>query len=266
MMLTAGCARDTDSADLILILYAFPAEGELLAKNMAVDRTHRMLGRQVKIGEIHDREIILAESGIGMTNAAMTAQRLIDRYHPVKIVFSGIAGAVDSSVHIGDIVICTSWVTHDFGYIGSEGLVPGDISSYHAAADSIVTTRYFHIDSAMRAEVTAISGRNLALDPIGERTPKVVVDGNGVSGNSFIDSREKRMWLSGNFQALVTDMESAAVAQVCTANGIPFVIFRSASDLAGGSGSESARDEIDQFFKVAAHNSARVVLQFLDEL
>ena len=87
-----------------------------------------------------------------------------------------------------------------------------------------------------------------------------------MSGNSFIDSIEKRQWLSATFHALVTDMESAAVGQVCTVDALPFVIFRSASDLAGGSGSESAEKELDQFFKIAAANSSKVLVKFLSNL
>ena len=105
--------------------------------------------------------------------------------------------------------------------------------------------------------------RDIPFKMIGDRTPRLIVGGTGVSGNSFIDSKEKRLWLQENFNAMVTDMESAAVAQVCAVNGLPFIIFRSASDLAGGSGSETATDELEQFFKIAADNSSSVVLRFL---
>jgi len=65
---------------------------------------------------------------------------------------------------------------------------------------------------------------------------------------------------------MTTDMESSSVAQVCIANGIPFIVFRSASDLAGGSGSETAGAELESFFKVAADNSSKVVMEFLKRL
>ena len=62
------------------------------------------------------------------------------------------------------------------------------------------------------------------------------------------------------------DMESAAVAHVCLVNDIPVVIFRSASDLAGGSDAVSARDQLDRFFQVAADNSAEILESFLQAI
>jgi len=254
------------ATDPILVLYAFSAEGELLAKQMTIDKTEKVLGHMVHIGRLSGKDIVLAESGIGMTNAAMTTQKMIDMYHPKDIIFSGIAGAIDSSVHIGDIVICRKWATHDYGYYGSNDFEPGGIEIYPPGKDSLIEMRYFEVDPLLFLKGSRLTRTAFVFDNIGARVPRVIIGEVGVSGNSFIDNVDKRLWLSSSFHALVTDMESASVAQVCTVNGIPFIIFRSASDLAGGSGSASARVEIQQFFKVAAVNSAKVVMEFLKEL
>jgi len=88
----------------------------------------------------------------------------------------------------------------------------------------------------------------------------VVVGGAGVSGQAFVDNAALRGWLSTAFQAQAVDMESAAVAQVAYANHVPFIAFRSLSDLAGGDpGANQART----FFQLAADNSATVVRAFL---
>jgi len=261
-----GCSANRAPKQSTLVLYAFPAEGELLARKIAIERIDTVLGRPVHIGTIYDRNIVLAESGVGLTNAAMTTQTLLDRYHPLRVIFTGIAGAIDTSVHIGDIVVCDRWITHDYGYYGPNDFEPGAIEIYSAAHDSITAFPCFMIDSALFAHAIALTEAAPALDAIGERLPSLLVGGAGVSGNSFIDNRNKRHWLSFTFEARVTDMESAAVAQVCTANGVPYIVFRSASDLAGGSGSATAREELDKFFKVAARNSARVVLDYIEML
>ena len=74
------------------------------------------------------------------------------------------------------------------------------------------------------------------------------------------------MTLQTEYHAWVVDMETAAVAQVCAVNSLPFIGFRSASDLAGGSQSGSAQEELNRFFQVAADNSSAVVIRFLEEL
>jgi adenosylhomocysteine nucleosidase len=104
------------------------------------------------------------------------------------------------------------------------------------------------------------------LKPIGERIPKVKIGGKGASGNSFIDQKEKRDYLKEKFDVQIVDMESAAVVQVANVNGVPVLVVRSCSDLAGGSGSATASDELRGFFKVAADNSASFVLELIKNL
>lgn len=249
-----------------LVLYAFEAEGWLLADKMDVDRQGKDLGRPIFAGRLSGKGIVLAESGMGMTNAAMMTQRLIDQYDPKAVIFTGIAGAVDSTVRIGDIVVCREWITHDYIYHGVNGPEPSMVSVYSPALDSMASFESFSVDSAMYAKAAHLVDTSIKLRPVGDRIPVLMTGGIGVSGNAFIDNREKRIWLQNLFQARITDMETAAVAQVCFINGIPFIAFRSASDLAGGSGSSSAKGELSEFFDVAAENSAAVVMKYLDSL
>lgn len=249
-----------------LILYAFDAEGQVLMEKMSIRETRTILGRPVISGELSGKNIVIAESGVGMTNAAMTAQKLIDEYQPGAVIFTGIAGAIDTSVHIGDIAVCESWITHDFGHHGADGFRPKGIRFYSPGPDSLVRRSHFPVDSSMYAVAEDLTGEVSLPQEIGDRTPRLLAGGIGVSGNAFIDNPEKRIWLNETYNALITDMETAAVAQVCAVNDIPFIAFRSASDLAGGSGSESAREEMDEFFEIAAENSSMIVIRFLEDV
>ena len=249
-----------------LLLYAFDEEGAAFSKLMTVSGTDTVLGRTVQSGSAGGRDVILAESGIGMTNAAMTTQRLIDQYHPAVVIFTGIAGAVDSAVQIGDIVIASSWVQHDFGYIGADGYTVSGIRVFDLRQDSVTKMSQFPVDSALLETARAAAADQLELDSVGQRQPAITVGGVGASGNTFIDNREKRDWLANTLNAKIVDMESAAVMHVCVANGVRAIVMRSASDLAGGSGSLTASAELDNFFKVAAGNSAKFVLAVLKRL
>ncbi len=259
-------AAGSPSDQPYLLLYAFDAEGVVVRSQMTVDSTVTILGRSVDYGRLADHTVVLAESGVGMTNAAMTTQRLIDRCSPRALLFSGIAGAIDSSVQIGDIVACSTWVTQDYGYVGADGFTPRGVAVYLPERDSVARMNSLAVDTLLLAAAHRAAGSLPDLKKIGKREPSLFVGGTGASGNAFVDSREKRLWLRETFQAMVIDMESAAVVQVCRVNGVPVIVFRSASDLAGGSGSDTARQQLSQFFKVAAENSARVLIHFLSSL
>jgi len=143
-----------------------------------------------------------------MINAAMTTQFLIDRYDPVRVLFSGIAGGIDSSVAIGDIVVCSRWVPHEYGYWGKEGLKLEGTEVWVPVQDSVVPMLAFPKDSVLCGLAADLADDSLAFEVIGGRRPRLMVGGVGASGNSFIDSEEKRLWLSREAGAWVVDMES----------------------------------------------------------
>lgn len=252
----------------IALMYAFDQEGALLRSKLSLEDSVFVKGRIFWIGKLSTgsvgvgKEVIIVNSGVGMTNAAMTAQLLIDRYNPEEIIFTGICGGIDSSNHIGDIVIPDSWVTHDYGYYGKDGFVSDSIYVIIPGQTKEAGVLFFEVDKAL-LEKGKLARQNLKLKPVGERMPQVKIGGKGVSGNSFIDQKEKRDYLKEKFDAQIVDMESAAVVQVANVNGIPVLVVRSCSDLAGGSGSATASDELRGFFKVAADNSASFVLELV---
>ncbi|MGB8658725.1 MAG: 5'-methylthioadenosine/S-adenosylhomocysteine nucleosidase [Candidatus Zixiibacteriota bacterium] len=247
------------------LVYAFDQEGSLLRSELALQDSLLVKGRVFWIGKLVNRDVIIVNSGVGMTNAAMTTQLLIDKYNPKEIIFTGICGGIDSSNHIGDIVIPDSWATHDYGYYGKEGFSPDSIPVILAEKKNQTPVLFFRVDQGL-LEIAKKVGHLLSLKSVGRRLAKVKVGGQGVSGNSFIDQKEKREYLKKEFDAQIVDMESAAVVQVANINGTPVLVVRSCSDLAGGSGSATASEEIKGFFKVAADNSASFVLELLKQL
>lgn len=247
----------------VAIMYAFDAEGQLLRSHMSLEDSLFSVGRVFWIGKIADKEVIVVNSDVGMTNAAMTTQLLIDRFKPKKIIFTGICGGIDPENNIGDIVIPELWVTHDYGLYNQEGFSPYPIRVHQPEKEKSDTLMFFAVDEGF---LKIAENVKIELKPILGRTPKIKVGGKGSSGNSFIDQVEKREWLAERLDAQIVDMESAAVVQVARINGVGVLVVRSCSDLAGGSGSSTAQDEIQEFFEVAADNSASFVLEFLKQL
>ncbi|MBI5868684.1 MAG: 5'-methylthioadenosine/S-adenosylhomocysteine nucleosidase [candidate division Zixibacteria bacterium] len=246
------------------ILYAFPPEGEQLRKAALVKKDTVWAGRSIVFGSLV-QPVVIASSGIGMTNAAATTQHIIDTYHPKAIIFTGICGGVNPQHQIGDIVIPEQWLTHDYGFWGKNGFKtdsidvgqPGTGEHRHMmdiVVDTQLTRKLAEAGNAIAFRFRTVAGR----------LPEIYVGGLGVSGNTFIDSKPKREQLFHELQAEIVDMESAAVVQTAHSAGIPVAVVRSCSDLAGGSGSETASRQLEDFFQVTAYNSALVVQQFLE--
>jgi adenosylhomocysteine nucleosidase len=91
----------------------------------------------------------------------------------------------------------------------------------------------------------------------------VVVGGNGISGPVFMDNADYRTYAFGAFKAQVIDMETAAVGQVAYSNKLPYIAFRSLSDLAGG---DPGKNQARAFYPLASENSAKVVTRFIAAL
>ena len=73
-------------------------------------------------------DLVIAYSKIGKVNAAITATLMIEKFKASKLLFTGVAGSLDESLKIGDMLYATSLVQHDlditaFGH--PYGFVPG---------------------------------------------------------------------------------------------------------------------------------------------
>jgi adenosylhomocysteine nucleosidase len=219
-----------------------------------------------------------------MVNASMTAQILIDRFKVARIVFSGIAGGIDPSLHVGDVVVPEEWAepmesvlmreTPDgpkapgwmerelTGQPGFGVMAPKRVN----VAGSFQTS--FKADPALleaaRKTAAGLSLKACASDGhCLDQPPQVLIGGIGVSTMSFVDNAKYRDYLFQTWHARATDMESAAVAQVAQINGVPFIAFRSLSDLAGG---DAEGNQMVTFMVLAAENAAAVVRAFVGKL
>lgn len=195
-------------------------------------------------GEFQGKPIVLCKSGVGKVNAAVTTQLLIDTFGVEAIVFTGVAGAVDPSLEVGDIVVSTECLQHDMD-VTALGFPRGTIP--------YEDTSLFVADEALRM---------LAMEAAGGLFPGRVKAGRVLSGDQFIASRETVGQLYRELGGSCTEMEGAAVAQVCSMNRLPFVVIRSMSDKADG----SAHVNFAEFTVQASEHSYRIVEQMLRRL
>lgn len=247
---TPGC-EDTlppeEAVTYLVVMSAFPPELTKLLGKADVHSTRAVGEATCYIGTLAGNEVVLLLSGIGLGRAAATTRAVLDSFNVSGLVFSGIAGGINPDLNIGDVTIPARW-GHADGDLG-----PGDDGFWLA------------VDVSMLKTARAVAGLAALIDstPEGvrlERRPRIMVGGNGVSNSFFVDDPEYRGWLWATFEANAVDMETAAVARVAHEAGIPYIAFRSLSDLAGGG---PGVNQVDTFFQLAADNAATVVLAFL---
>lgn len=283
----AAWAQPLDPMPRMAIVSAFQPEWVKLKEALEDLAEHTVNGSLFITGRLEGREVVLFLSGISMVNAAMTTQLALERFVVDGMIVSGIAGGVDPELSIGDVVIAErwgqylemvfaretddgyaipTWMSSDFPNLGMmfvrNVLVASDASSgpeskfwFDADETFLSAARNLVADT----ELSACTSTGECLD----HSPRIVVSGNGVSGSAFVDNAHFREWVFETFEAQVLDMETAAIAHVAYANGVPFIAFRSLSDLAGGGEGEN---QMRTFMSLAADNSARVVRAFLRNL
>ena len=270
------------------ILCAFEPEWAALVKLVKDPQTRDIVGVHVVSGTLQDHPVLLMLSGISMVNAASSTQALIDHFPVSRIVFSGIAGSLDPALNIGDVIVperwaestelvmaratpdgfkAPSWMPGMTGQPGYGMMLPHGVrvgSAHHPEEyrnDFAVDPGLFAL--ARRAVSGIALNKCTAAHACLDKAPKVVIGGTGVSGSPFVDNKEYREYLFTAFHARVTDQESAAVAQVAFRNEIPFIVFRSVSDLVGG---DADTNQMKTFMQLAADNSASVVAAFIRAL
>lgn len=188
------------------------------------------------IGNINNREYILVRSGVGKVNAARTTQILIDKFDVKYIINVGSAGAINDNLKIGDIVVGSRLVQHDFD-VTAFGHEKGYISEIG---------KFFESDSKLIKKSKDIKIENINI-----------VIGTIASGDIFCTNIEMKDRIRKEFNADCIEMEGAAIAQVCYLSKIPFIIIRSISDI------PNQKNQIDfsKYIKVASKNCAEFIKQ-----
>ena len=186
-------------------------------------------------GKFNDRDVVFVQSGIGKVNAAITATLLIEKFKVSEVIFSGVAGSLDERLKVGDVVIGRDIVQHDvdataFGY--KMGQIP-QMKEWAFESDKELVERAGNISNFDHH----------------------IFFGRILTGDQFVSKKDVKIQLGKDFEALCVDMESGAVAQVCTRLGVRFLIIRSISD----SITDESDMEYETFVKLAAKNSTKIL-------
>lgn len=227
----------------IALIGAMPPEISLLQESLQNLRSEHMADFDIYCGEYAGKNVVLALSGIGKVNAALSTA-LVLQHRPDFVINTGSAGGLGSGLKVGDVVIGTQTAHHDvdvtaFGYaIGHVPRMPARFESDPALCAA--------------AEKAAAAFEHAAVHR-----------GLIVSGDQFVHSSESVAEVRRHFpDAQAVEMEAAAIAQSCHRFGVPFVVVRAISDLAD----EEADTSFETFLKTASVHSAKMVLQLIEVL
>lgn len=231
-----GCNNNTAvKNDVIGIIGAMDVEVESLKETMNVKEITEVAGAKYYVGTMGKNEVVVVRCDMGKVNAGACTTILIHKFGCTKIINTGVAGSLDRKLKMGDIVVSTEAVQHDFdarpiGYEIGEIPYTGLVS--------------FQADEELADEIYKVASE------YNDHTK--VYKGRVCTGDQFIASHEELEEIVSNFGGLCCDMESGAIAQVCYLNKVPFAIIRVMSDMPGDTEiSEYQEKEADFSLKCA---------------
>jgi adenosylhomocysteine nucleosidase len=242
------------------VMGAMPQEIDIVADELEERQSPiSIANRDYHTGRFGGHEAVVVFSHWGKVAAAMTVTTLIERFGVEQIIFTGVAGAVSRRLNVGDIVVASDLIQHDFDASGT-GLFPRfelpliGLSHIPVPAETMRATA-----ASARA---FLSGWDASAHGL-ETTPKVHTGVIG-SGDVFMADVERLQELEILIPGLLAvEMEGAAVAQVCHEYNIPFTIIRTISDKADHT---AGIDFLDFVSNVARHYSLGIVRELVPHL
>jgi len=195
----------------------------------------------------HDKhELILVQSGLGKVNAAVVSTLLIEKFKCELLLFSGVAGGIDPGIEIGEVIIGESLIQYDYGTLKNRELLPFRPGSIPTGESK--NELEYSLDPKIKHKIK-VSLPNVRMGII-------------LTGDVFLQCEETQKELFEKYGAQAIDMEGAAVAQVAEQFGIPAIVVRCLSDLAGADSQKLS----SKFLNMAAKRSFNTAQRILKVL
>ena len=247
------------------ILAAMPEEVRHLGQALTVDDKVVRGGYAFRQGQLDDVPVVLVEAGIGKVNTALVATLLFDHFGCRMALLTGVAGGLDPTVGIGDVVVASRLVQHDYGAI-----VDAEIRCYRPGAAPVGESRdplAYSLGSSilelLRRRLDGLVLPALPASVTGEMARQPAIRfGTILSGDQFINCEATRQRLFKRFKAQAVEMEGAALAQVAEQFAVPCIDVRCVSDLAGA----DSHLDFAAFLPYAAESAAQVLRRIVPVL
>jgi len=224
------------------VMGAMPEEIEPILERLENVQKHEIADNIYYTALYGSIDLVIAYSKIGKVFSALTAATMIEKFGVQKMLFSGVAGAVNPELKIGDLIAATKLCQHDL-----------DITAFGHPYGFVPEGKVFVEANPRLLEIASNVARKLGVK---------LKQGVIATGDQFVASPERKSWIEQTFNADALEMEGTSVAVVCDALNVPFFILRAISDAAD----MDAGFDFDTFLQSSALKSAEFIFAMLDEL
>ena len=226
----------------LAIMGAMPEEIEPLLKRIGEYKTTKYAKNTYYEASYAGIDLVIAYSKIGKVFSTLTATTMIEKFGATKLLFSGVAGAVNPTLKVGDLIAASSLSQHDL-----------DIAAFGHPYGFVPEGQQF-----VRVDQSLLKLAHEVAQEMGIKLQEGVI----ATGDQFVASVERKEWIADTFKADALEMEGGSVAVVCDALEVPFFILRAISDAADMDASFS----FDEFLETSAVESAEFVMKMVDKL
>lgn len=222
-----------------------------------------LAGRRFNIGTIKGVDVIYVMTGEQTLNAGITVQILLDTFDIERIVHYGTSGSANSSLYLGDVSVPSyvaftgSWKWKEFksaegnltelrfgnfnfpekgeNLLANIDFTPQQLYSVGKPMEEVfwlpIDPNLFNISTKLQdLELQQCVNETYCLP----ETPKVVYGLRASTADIYLDNAAYRQFLFKEFNVSTVDEESSAIVMTSLSNGVPCIVFRGVSDLAGG--------------------------------
>lgn len=218
-------------AAITLVLGAVPSETKPVIGAISGVREGTLGRFPFHSGMIGRHRVVVAVTGVGKTNAAFITALFVERFRPVRLLFTGTGARVNRDLRTGDIILGREMFHHDAGSLREDGMLYRKIIGPVAGRQTHF--RYRADPELLRlAEEAARShtAKPVTLDG-GTYIPSVC-SGRIGSGDLFGMNEARIADIRAKLKCDLIEMEGAAVSQVCDELCVPHLVIRAGSNLA----------------------------------
>lgn len=181
-----------------------------------------------------DLRITLAQGGIGKAQFAVQTQHLLDACPDLDLVIcAGAAGGLVDDLSLGDVVVATTTVEHDYNNRFSDRPSPR-----FEGAPAVI--------AGLRQAASLLTRFAVHFGPV-------------ASGDEDVVDDERRQELHRSTGALAVAWEGAGGARACAFSHVPFVEIRAVTDTAD----RHAPSDFEANLEIAMHNAATLITSWV---